>query len=87
MQVNEEGRVVNTSENGSHFPDKSAVACSTSAALQLRFPEMSRAGSLDVALRVGSLPPLIAASDTREQAATVTSQPSQQKASDSRFSR
>lgn len=87
VQVDKDGRVVNASENGSHFPDRSAVACSTSAALRLRFPEMSQAGSLDVALRVGSLPQPIAVSDPREQASTVTSQPNQPKAPDSKFSR
>ena len=80
LRVDKEGRVLDAAEAGTHFPDRQAVSCSTSAALQLRLPDVNRAGWLNVALRAGMLPPLVGekVGDSREPTSSATSRTNQQ---------
>lgn len=59
LQFDRHGRVMKATERGSHFPDVAVVSCSTSAARELRLPEMAEPRSIVVAVKVGTLAPLV----------------------------
>jgi hypothetical protein len=62
LQIDGHGRVVAAAEYNSHFPDLAVVECSTLVARDLRLPDPTEPGSIVLALKVGTLPPLVAES-------------------------
>jgi hypothetical protein len=59
VQFNKQGRVVQSEEYDSHFPDVSVVKCINLAYRDLRLAPLTEQANVVVALRVGTLPTLI----------------------------